>query len=377
MADKQIAQKARKKKSPLLRAAAVIALLILFVGVAGLIFAASEIKGSGKESTAIRLEISPGASTAEIAQCLKDSGVIRSSLLFRIYSRQNDADGSYHYGSFTVDPSSGYAGVIHALQQVQSFRETITVTIPEGYNAYQIADLLEESQVILHASEFLSAANTHEFDISFWNQIPSNEDGLHTVRLDGYLFPDTYSFYPFEDPDTVILTMLQNFEEKVLTDEITAKMKASDYTLPELLSLAAIVQMESSTAEEMTRVASVFVNRLQPGSGFDCLQSDTTNAYINRYLKPNTTYVTPSGDISQEQIDFYDSYATPGIPGGIIANPGLDAILAVLSPADTPYYFFVTDCEWNYYYGITMADHERNIAKAIAVNKAHGINGLL
>ena len=86
----------------------------------------------------------------------------------------------------------------------------------------------------------------------------------------------------------------------------------------------------------MATVASVFINRLQPDSPVPRLESDTTGNYIRDYLLP---YL--GGEASEEQLNFYDSYAVSGIPGGCIANPGLDAIDAVLHPADTNYRYRV------------------------------------
>lgn len=117
-------------------------------------------------------------------------------------------------------------------------------------------------------------------------------------------------------------------------------------TPDEVLTLASIVQKEAGDLEEMQKVASVFLNRLKPGSPYPMLQSDPTMNY--------------------EFLDAYNTYEIQGLPPGPICNPGLDAISAVLYPADTNYYFFVTDKDMNYYYAETFEEHQQNCAIALA-----------
>ena len=346
----------------------VLLLLVLLICGGLLLWVRGEIAGKAGGET-VTVEIPQGASTAGIANRLEEAGVIGNSTVFRLYSKLvAKADGSYQYGTFELARSSSYDAVILALQQTAHYEETVTVTFPEGYNAFQMGDVLEEAGLCTR-EEFIQAINTHDFQVDFWEEI--GKDPLKIVRLEGYLFPDTYEFYADEDVGSIITRILNNFEAKVLTDERRKEIDASGYTLDQLVTLAAIVQKESFEQEEMATVASVFVNRLQPDSPVPRLESDTTGNYIQDYLLP---YL--GGEASEEQLNFYDSYAVAGIPGGCIANPGLDAIDAVLNPAETNYYYFVTDIEYTYYYGVTWQDHLNNIAKAKAVNLEYGKVGL-
>lgn len=332
-----------------------------------------EIDGSRREAGEVEVEIPQGAGTARIASILEEEGVIGNSYIFRYYSRKAGADGSYQYGSFTLDPGESYDGIIARLQEVQQRLETVTVTFPEGYNAFQMGDVLAKAGLCT-ADEFLKAVNTHDFDVDFIGQISS--DPLKLVRLDGFLFPDTYEFYADEDVDSIILRMLENFEDRIYTAENRAAMEEAGYTLEELAVFASIIQKESANVEEMYNVSSVFTNRLAADSEYPKLESCTTNNYINDYLTP---YM--GGEPSREMLAAYDTYDRTGFPIGAICNAGADAFDAALHPEkntlDGTYYFFVTDVEYTHYYGKTFQEHLNNIEKAKAVNRAHGIEGLI
>lgn len=363
--------KRKKKKSGAARffTALLIVVLALALAAGGLsLWARREISGAGKPDAAVMVEIPEGASTTLIAQRLKNVDVIGSPILFRLYAREKGVDGSFQYGTYDLIPSSGYDGVILALQQTASFQDSVTVTIPEGLNGFEIGEKLEQAGLCT-ADEFLDAVNNDEFDFDFVRDIPADDPNL--VRLEGYLFPDTYAFFPDDGADAIIQKMLENFEQKVLTEARRQQIADSGYTLRQIVSLAAIIQGESSDDQVMYDVSSVFHNRLQEGSGLPKLQSCTSTFYFRDVLDPKY-----GNSVPQELTDAYDSYTCDGIPTGVIGNPGLSAIDAALSPNDTPYYYFVTDVEYNYYFGKTYAEHEANIQKALAVNKTHGINGL-
>ena len=130
------------------------------------------------------------------------------------------------------------------------------------------------------------------------------------------------------------------------------------FTLDEIITLASIIQEESFTHDSLKNVASVLHNRLASPS-FSKLQCDVTIHYINDYVT-NSQYLTGNTDVFASA---YNTYKCEGLPAGPITNPGLAAIEAALYPADTDYYYFVTDSEWNYYYASTYAQHKVNCNK--------------
>lgn len=362
--------KEKPKGHPLLIFLVILLLLCLFAAVAGAHWLRGEINGSNRSiSNGVTFEIPKGASTADVADILKENNVIGNALVFRAYSRYSaKSDGSFQYGTFTAVPMEGYDAIIAALQTTVQHKDTITVTFPEGYNAFQMGEVLETAGLCTK-SEFIEAVNTHTFDVSFWDEIKSDPKKL--VKLDGFLFPDTYQFFADEGVDKIVVRMLDNFSVKALTEENKKLLEKSGYTMEEWVVFASIIQKEAANVEEMYNVSSVFTNRMKKGSPYPQLESCTTNNYINDFMKPNT-----GGNPSQDMLKAYDTYDMIGFPIGAIANPGLDALTAALEPNETPYYFFVTDIEFTHYYGKTWQEHQNNIAKAKAVNLKHGKVGL-
>ncbi len=364
----------RRRRNPL---PLILLFLLVMAAVAaggGYAYYKGEVAGSRRSADQVEVEIPQGAGTADIAAILEKEGAIGNSFIFRFYSKYKaEADGSYQYGSFTLRPKEGYDGIIEALQQVQQRLETVKVTFPEGYNAFQMAGVLAKAG-LCSENDFITALNEHTFAVDFIDEVSA--EPLKLVRLEGYLFPDTYEFYADEDVDSIILRMLTNFQNRVCTPENRAAMEKAGYSLEELVTLASIIQKESANVEEMYNVSSVFTNRLEEGSEYPKLESCTTNNFINDYITPYF-----GGAPSQEVLTAYDTYDRSGFPVGAIASAGADAIDAALHPEkntlDGTYYFFVTDVEYTHYYGRTYQEHLQNIEKAKAVNRTHGIEGLI
>ena len=232
----------------------------------------------------------------------------------------------------------------------------ITVTFPEGYTIYQMGMLLQEKGVC-SKDDFYRAANSPVEGIEIAN--PEERAFL----LEGYLFPDTYEFYLNEDPKSVIGRFIDNYNKKI-TPEIKQKAADLGYTMDEMLTLASIIQKECDFGiEECKNVSSVFHNRLK-NSRETYLGSDVT--YF--YLKNMADYL---GGSNSERFDFlltkyytYNKYRK-GLPAGAICNPGIKAITAAVEPADTDYYYFLTDeTATEFYYAETYSQHLANGKKA-------------
>ena len=235
---------------------------------------------------------------------------------------------------------------------------TVTVTFPEGYTLVQIAERLEENKVCC-ATEFIALTNNYEYiqtlGYSFTELISNPEE--RAFYLEGYVFPDTYEFYKGESPERALKRFLDNTERK-LTAEYRQRAEELGFTLDEIITLASVVQEESFTNASVKNVSSVLHNRLKSPS-FPRLQCDVTIHYINEYVA-ESPYLTGDKSVFAEE---YNTYKCEGLPAGPITNPGLASIEAALYPAETDYYYFVTDSDWNYYYASTYAQHKANCNK--------------
>ena len=227
---------------------------------------------------------------------------------------------------------------------------TVTVTIPEGFTAVQIAERLEENEVC-SAEAFMTEINDIEKLKGIYRFIDEISTESKAFYLEGYIFPDTYEFYKNEGAAAALSRFLKNTESK-LTDEYYTRADELGFTMDEIITLASIVQSESGYPDENKLVSSVLHNRIK-SPYYGRLQCDVTIAYINTYIS-DSLYL--DGDTERFK-ELYNTYKCKGLPAGAICNPGRDCIVAALYPEETDYYFFVTDKDMNYYYNKTFDAH--------------------
>ena len=365
------------KKGGALKILLVILLLAVLAAGAGLLFAHSEINGSGKPGTEVTVSIPQGSGVSAIAQKLKDAGVIRSTYLFRWYVGQKGAASKLQYGDFALSTGASYDDLIASLSTYAK-AETVRVTIPEGTTAIAIAQKMEAAG-LCSAEDFLKEANEGDFSkYTFWQYVPDDAAAPDRfMKCEGYLFPETYEFLKNDTVHNYVATFYAQFDAQI-TEEMYAELKAQDMTLPELITLASFVQEEAGNAQD-SNVAQVFRNRLAEGSPYPRLQSNTSsyiqsdadNNYLWNWVAP---YCGGWDNIPENIASAYDTYHTAGLTPGPISNPGLAAIKAALSPEPDEdakdAYFFVTDLKGNYYYARTLTEHNANCQTAAAVNKS-------
>ena len=365
------------KKGGALKILLVILLLAVLAAGAGLLFAHSEINGSGKPGTEMTVSIPQGSGVASIAQKLKDAGVIRSAYLFRWYVGHKGAAAKLQYGDFALSTGASYDDLIASLSTYAK-AETVRVTIPEGTTAIAIAQKMEAAG-LCSAEDFLKEANEGDFsEYIFWQYVPDDAAAPDRfMKCEGYLFPETYEFLKNDTVHNYVATFYAQFDAQI-TEEMYAELKAQDMTLPELITLASFVQEEAGNAQD-SNVAQVFRNRLAEGSPYPRLQSNTSsyiqsdadNNYLWNWVAP---YCGGWDNIPENIASAYDTYHTAGLTPGPISNPGLAAIKAALSPEPDEdakdAYFFVTDLKGNYYYARTLTEHNANCQTAAAVNKS-------
>ena len=329
--------------------------VLAFIGVTG----ALDMLGMNKSDAKIDVTIPSGADAKEVAEILHDNKLVSHPLIFRLFSKVTHSDGNYRSGVFTIAANSGYQGIISQLQSVGE-RETVDVTIPEGYNVKDIAELLEANEVC-SAEDFLSELESGDFsEYKFVSSVPKVGAGTdypyRIYRFEGYLFPDTYTFYKECSAHAVIDKFFDNFETRVDT-KLQASLKAKDMTLDEALTLASILQREADNSVDMAKMACVFHNRLNDPANFLHLESDVTTEYVENFK--------PGADENNPNFRAYSTYICEGLPTGPICNPGLVALKAVAYPSEDAdivnCYYFATDTSEDptiTYYSETLGEHE-------------------
>ena len=337
---------------------------LLIIGVSGflasmmLIFVLDSMAINRSEKS-VDLEIEQGATTSDIADALVENGLIDNAFCFRVYSKIAKADGKWQTGAFIVSPDMGYATLVETLQ-VMTPRETVTVTIPEGFTVEEMAKLFKEKGVC-EPESFYDAVVNGEFDYDFVKDIPGASSGNYgrCYRLEGYLFPDTYNFYVGSSGETVVARMLENFDRK-LTPELRQQIADRGWTIDQAIIMASLIEGEAASDEDMEKVSRVLQNRMVPGSGFPKLQLCSTRDYV-RGLMPTIKGVAVTSVA-------YNTYEREGLPVGAINNPGLRALNAALNPSDdasvAKCYYFATDYKTGItYYSQTLSEHNNVIRK--------------
>ncbi len=234
-------------------------------------------------------------------------------------------------------------------QETTTVIPTVRVTFREGLAAEEYAKLLEENGVC-SAADFLQAVNKPSTVFNFFSGITNPQQ--RPFLLEGYLFPDTYEFYYNMEPQAVLNKFLKNYENKI-KPEYEQRAAELGYSMDEVIRIASIIQ-EEALDPEMNTVSSVLHNRLN--SSYGKLECDVTIFYLNNHVAPYVEDVSAYSEL-------YNAYKFAGLPAGPISNVGIKAIEAALYPADTDYYFFLTDEDMNFHYAVTWKEHSANVDK--------------
>lgn len=278
----------------------------------------------------ISVTVPDGASTSDIAQLLKEKGLIKSVFRFKLESKLNDYDGTFQKGVYTLNTSMTHQQIMELLKKGGEAEETYQLLIPEGFTVDKIAQKLQE-QNIMTADEFIAEVNTGNFDYEFLKEVPISTDRKY--KLEGYLFPATYTLYDGVTAHELIDKMLQRFEIEY-NQTIKEDLAESEYTLDEIVTIASIVECEIQVPEERARAAGVIRNRLKQGMN---LQIDATVLYAqgaskDRVMESDLEYNSP-----------YNTYQVKGLPVGPISNPGAAALEAALHPEENNYIYYVVE----------------------------------
>lgn len=357
---KSTKKKKKKKKSKVnnsLFGGIILVVVILTVSMVlavGGISMGMEYYGIGKSDEDIRFNIPSGSTNSQIADILVNEGVIKNKQLFMIALKIEKPETIYP-GDITLRPSSGYSSIITALSQMRESYKTVTITFAEGENLLSIAEKLEKNNVCT-AEDFLFEFNKDQ-GYEFEKQLTDSSDMFY--RMEGYFYPETYDFYVEDSASNVTKKIRDQFEKQY--EKLKTKIEKSGMDLNEVMTLASIVQLEAASTDEMPKVASVFLNRLDDPDTYPMLQSDTTSNYIKNVIKveaDNTASI-------EHYTECYDTYKCKGLPAGPICNPGIDAINAVLNPKKTDYYYFCNNLKTGEtFYAKTLEEHEKNLVKA-------------
>jgi UPF0755 protein len=298
---------------------------------------------------AVLVAVEEGASARDIGRVLEREGVIQSSRLFEVVVGVTGVSASLEAGEYEFERNTPTVMVVQRIAQGRTASRQ--VNIREGLRAEEIGELLEREGVVTK-QEFLDAQVKDLYDEPFLAEISS-------TSLEGYLFPATYEFARSTTAEQVVATLLRGFQDNVAG---RLQLEGQEMTLEQAVTLASVVEREAATADERPIIASVFLNRIRAGIA---LQADPTVQYA---LAQDPASVEQFGwwkeGLTFDDLEFdspYNTYVYAGLPPGPIANPGFDAIRAVVQPERTDYLFFVSRNDGTHVFAETLEEHLINV----------------
>lgn len=293
----------------------------------------------------IVIKVEKGASARSIARQLEEAGIIHNAAIFRLAARLQKTEHRFLAGRYRFSGALSAVDVSRILAEGQTL--TVTFSIPEGFNMWQIAERLDTKFSEWTKADFLAAFKDPELLAKLPNEASSAE---------GYLFPETYTISEDASPSIVAHTMVEHFFEK-LTPEIKLSGKDKGLELHELVTLASIIEKETGAPAERGLISGVFHNRLRKGMK---LQTDPTVIY--------GMWETYDGNIRKKDLQSptpYNTYVINGLPPGPIASPGLDALEKAANPESTKALYFVArgDGSGLHDFSNSLEEHNRAVAR--------------
>ena len=298
------------------------------------------------DNPTVRLEVDEGAAGREVLSQLADEHLLPSKLAGRLYLRLLSDGRTIRFGRYVIPARSRPADILEQL--LDGVVETLELTVVEGSTAEEIGEL---------------AAAAGLGTLEDWGRLIENAEPVRdlapdTPSLEGFLFPDTYRFAVGLSAEEAAHHMVDRFRE-VWTKE--ARSGGPGWGDPlEVVTLASLVEAETSVPSERRRIAGVFANRLDRGM---LLQCDPTVVYA---LKRRGEWRGRLLRRHWQTDDPYNTYRYPGLPPGPINSPGRAALAAAVSPEDHSYLYFVAAPEGGHAFSRTLAEHERAAARLYA-----------
>ena len=342
--------------------------IIVFIGVGLGKFVwncAADVLALGRPDTEVVITITDDDDLDSLAQKLKTTGLIKYPSLFKIYGQISECMDTIRTGTFKLNTLFDYHALVDAMSSNQR-RETTNVTIPEGYTCAQMFRLLESKGVSTVEKLEAAAASADLGDYWFLEGV---ERGTANC-LEGFLFPDTYTFYLDHDPVGVLQKFLNNFNKrfndamKIKLDTLNAtlaeKMRenglSEEYiaehqmTVRDVVIIASMIERETASNPESYNISSVIYNRLTNPAEYPFLNIDAA-----------LVYVLGHGNLTLEDLKYdspYNTYLYPGLIPGAISNPGSYSLDAALSPTDTEYYYYALNpATGSHHFSKTLKEH--------------------
>ncbi len=320
-------------------------LLVVFPSAAG--------PGAGKD---VEVVVDRDEPTSSVIAKLERGGLLRSPKMFALYARFVGLHVTA--GSHLLTDDASASELVRRLER-EGNATRAKVTIPEGWNRFDIAKRLQTLHVAWSQAFLDATANTDLL----------REIGVDGDTAEGFLFPATYDFPLDSDPKDIVRRLVSEFDRRFNQLEQNHRLGRAQlegtlgWGRREIVTLASMVEKEAAVDEERAVIASVFLNRLRdPAFKRKVLQCDPTSAYGCLVLRDRVPACAsfagkPTHAINVDPLNAYSTYVHEGLPPGPIANPGTKSLQAVLAPASTKYLYFVVRGDRRHAFSETLEEH--------------------
>ncbi|MBI5748425.1 MAG: endolytic transglycosylase MltG [Nitrospinae bacterium] len=361
-----------KQKSGLKSSAAL--LLILAICIFSLIIAIVSIMYIKKSVTTPMsrianpkiINIPRGSDLKTVSSMLKRDGIIKDTMTFNLLAKYKYAEGNLKAGEYQLSPDMPPLHILNLILEGKVYQ--YPVTIPEGYNIFEIASLLNKKG-LAEREKFVLLAFNRDFIESL---------GIEANNLEGYVFPDTYYIQKGMDESAIIKKMVDTFRKRVLneiTDEPSKRPKVlrgeyqkTGLTIHQLITLASLIEKETGNEVEKPIISAVFHNRFKKRMRLQC---DPTVIYALLLKGLKEKKIIYDGNIRKEDLSIdspYNTYRYAGLPPGPIANPGKSSIHAAIYPSVSKYIYFVSKNDGSHHFSSTIEEHNRAV-RIYQINK--------
>jgi len=311
----------------------------------------------------IAVTVNSGDGIWVLAKNLNQLGIIEDAKMFREVAGRFGYSDKLKPGTYWLKWGSSYKEMLDALCGEPM---KVKVTFPEYFSIKQIAERLKENNLIKSEEKFVELAD------KFWDEnkdsseysflVDANADGK-MFALEGYLYPATYDFPIDITEKEIIKTMLNAFAERY-TEDMQEKAAGMNLTTNEVIILASMVEREAANADEMKRIAGVFMNRIEAGMPMESCAC-INYVYVNDD-DPNTNHTLRLSDSDTAVESPYNTYRYAGLPVGAICNPGINSIEAVLNYEKHDYLFFFVNFDKNKsVFSKTDVEHAAKVAEQL------------
>lgn len=313
---------------------AVIVIIVAFLAVIGI--SLTDSLGIKLDEDIKYIEISEGQDSGDIATILKDEGIIKYPLMFRIQALIGGYEGHFQAGSANIENGMSYNQILDML--ITPSRNTTKVIIPPGCEVREIAIKLCELGLTTWDEFYDAVYHVTDYNYQFLQNIPSRDS-----MFEGYLYPATYEIPNGMSAHDIVDLMLQTFDAQ-FKPEYYERAASMGMTVDQIVTMASILERETNENCDLKKVAGVYHNQKNAGMYMDC---NSSVQYVLGERKPVLA-------IADTKIDSpYNTYVYAGLPTGPIGNPSIEAIEAVLDYSATDAYYFGLSANGEQIFGTT------------------------